>query len=317
MLKTLEKIKRIKDIERLIELQELENKKFELRLLEDERKKYLRLFEEKMENFEGVKTLKEISLLSKGLRNIERKRERIKEELRKREEKVRKLNLESKILSTYIGRKRELLQKEELKREERTRSNEHLLRSSYGKFILPLIFLMAVVPAFGGDNQTLPYREKLLKPYLEYQSRHFEELAERLLESFKALEKKERQLEEKKRFILQKERELKKLLEEAMNLEIRQKEELNRKAKKLLEVIAKADPDSAGEILSQTDPEVAAQVLINLPNVRRAGEILSAMEPDKGAKVIDILMRKRENLAATPVREKIEGILKYVEQNNF
>lgn len=317
MLKTLEKIKRIKDIERLIELQKLENTKFELRLLEEERKKYLKMFEEKMENFEGIKTIKEISFLSKGLRNIEQKRERVKEELQKREEKVKKLNLESKVLSTYIERKKEILQKEELKREEKQRSNEHLLRSSYGKFILPLLLFIAIVPAFGGDNSTLPYQEKLLKPYLEYQDKHFEKLAEKLLESFKALEKKEQQLEEKKRFILQKEKELQKLLQEAINLENRQKEELNQKAKKLLEVIAKADPDSAGEILSQTDPEVAAEVLVNLPNVRKAGEILSSMEPDKGAKVIDILLKKKEKLAATLVRKKIEGILKYVEQNNF
>ena len=51
--------------------------------------------------------------------------------------------------------------------------------------------------------------------------------------------------------------------------------------------------------------------------MRKAGEILSSMDPDSAAKVIDTLLKKKEKLSATPVRKKIEEILKYVEQNNF
>ena len=321
MLKTLEKLKRIKELERLIELQELENKKFELQKLEVERKRYLQMFEEKIRNFEGLTTFKEISFLREGLKKLELKREKLKEEVQSRERKIRELNLETKVISTYIDRRRETLQKEEEKREEQKLSNENLLRSSYGKFMTAILFFMILVPAFGGDNnstlKSLPYEEKLLKPYLEYQSKYFNKLANQLLESFKALEKKEKQLEEKEKFILQKEEELKKLLQEAMNLENQQKKRLSAKVKKLLEVITKADPDSAGEILSKTPPQVAAEILINLPNVRKAGEILSSMDPDSAAKVIDTLLKKKEKLSATPVRKKIEEILKYVEQNNF
>ena len=321
MLKTLEKLKRIKELERLIELQKLERKKSELRRLEEEKRKYLRMFDEKIKNLDGIETFQEIAFLREGLKKIEQLQKKIKEEIAEDEKKVKTLSLEKEVIKKYIENRKEVLQKEEEKREEQRLSNEHLLRSSYGKFIFSILFLLTILPAFGGNTNSslssLPYQEKLLKPYLEYQSENFNKLANQLLESFKALEKKEQELEKKKLFILKKEEELRKLLQEAINLEKVQEKKLNQKTKKLLEVITKSDPDSAGDILSKTNPQVAAEILINLPNVRKAGEILSSMDPDSAAKVIDYLLKKKRKLTATPVRKKIEEILKYVEEGNF
>jgi len=104
---------------------------------------------------------------------------------------------------------------------------------------------------------------------------------------------------------------------EAQNLEVQQKKELSQKVKKLLEVINKSDPDSAGEMLSKVDPKLAAEVLINLPKVRKAGEILSAMEPEAAAKVVSELLKRKDKTQLSVVRKKIEELLKYAEGNNF
>ncbi|RTZ68362.1 MAG: hypothetical protein DSZ30_04345 [Aquificaceae bacterium] len=317
MLKTLEKLIKIKELEKLIELQKLENIKHEIKLIESEKKKYFQLLEDKLKNVASARDLREIALLSQGVRLLEKKQREKSKHLKRQEDRVKKLNLEHKILSSYLERKREEMTKEELKREERERSYNHLLKKSYGKFLLILVGFVFVPIVGWGEEKTLPYQEKLIKPYLQKLNSEFEKLSEELLKSFKALEKKEKQLEEKKKFILQKEEELRKLLDKAINLEREERERNNKKVEKLLRIIAKADPDSAGETLSQVKPEIAGEVLIKLPNIRKAGEILSSMDPESAGKVIEYLMRKKEKLTATPVRKKIEGILKYVEGENL
>jgi flagellar motility protein MotE (MotC chaperone) len=313
MIKTLEKLIKIKELERLIELQKLENLKYELKLLEEKKAKYFQLLEEKIKNVSSARGLREVALLSQGIRVLEKRQREKNEDLQRQENKVKELNLEHKILSTYLERKREEMTKEELKREERERSYEHLLKRSYGKFLPILLFFFLLPLTAGAEEKALPYQEKLIKPYLQKLNEEFEKLSEELLKSFRALEKKQKQLEEKEKFILQKEEELKKLLNTAINLEKQERERQNEKVKKLLQIIAKADPDSAGEALSQVNPQIAGEVLIKLPNTRKAGEILSSMEPDKAGKVIEYLMEKKNNLAATPIRKKIEEILRYVE----
>jgi flagellar motility protein MotE (MotC chaperone) len=317
MIKTLEKLIKIKELERLIELQKLENIKYELKLLEEKKAKYFQFLEEKIKNATSAQALKEVALFSQAIRGLEKQRREKNKVLQKQEEKVKKLNVEHKILTTYLERKREEMTKEELKREERERSYEHLLKRSYGKFLPILLFLFLVPLTARGEDKTLPYQEKLIKPYLQKLNDEFEKLSEELLKSFQALEKKQKQLEEKEKFILQKEEELRKLLNTAINLEKKEREEQNQKVKKLLQIIAKADPDSAGEALSQVNPQIAGEVLLELPNTRRAAEILSSMEPDKAGKVIEYLLKKKDKLAATPVRKKIEEILRYVEGENI
>ncbi len=316
MLKALKRIQKIKELERLMELQKLENLKGELSKLDEERRKILNEVERKMADLSDFKNLLEVAVLGRELRNIEKRREETERNLDLQEEKLKKLNLEKKVIETYIERKERALQKEEEKREEQKRGNEHLLKRSYGKFLLSVAMFLCL-PLFGNENSTLPYTEVLIKPYLELQSREFEKLADRLLESFKKLEEKERQLEKKKEFILKKEEELRKLLEEAMEAELVRRREMDQKVKRLLEVINKSDPDSVGEMLSKTDPELAAEVLVNLPKVRVAGEILASMEPDAAAKVVEALLKKREKSQISVVRKKIEEILKYAEQNSF
>jgi len=318
MLKTIERIKKIKELERLIELQKLEEVKFEISTLKEKQKEYRKLMEEAFKNFRGVETFQTLTFLRQGLKELQRKIEEKQKLLKEREERVKQLQLENKVLTMFVERKKAELAKEEEKAEERRNATDYLLRQTYGKFgkFFVLLFLI-LMPAFGGETKEPPYADKLLKPYLEEMDKTFQQLAQKLLKSFQKLEEKEKQLEEKKKFILQKEKELEKLLEEAKNWEQKENLERAKKVKKLLEIITKADPDSAGEILSQTDPQIAAEVLINLPNVRKAGEILSSMEPEKGAKVIEVLLKRKKEAKATVVRKKIEGILRYVEGQNL
>lgn len=314
MIKTLEKLIKIKELEKLIELQKLENIKYEIKLIESEKAKYFQLLENKLKNMTSARDLMEIALLSRGVRSLEKREREKSKDLKSQEDRVKELNLEYKTLSSYLDRKRKEITKEDLKREEREHSYNHLLKRSYGKFLLILVGFVLTASASGwGEEKTLPYQEKLIKPYLQKVSLEFEKLSEELLKSFKALEKKEKQLEEKKKFLLQKEEELRKLLDKAINLEREERERKNKKVEKLLQIIAKADPDSAGETLSQVNPEIAGEVLVKLPNIRKAGEILSSMDPERAGKVIEYLMKRREKLTATPVRRKIEEILKYVE----
>jgi len=317
MVEKLKRLKKLRELERLLELEKLEALKKSYRNLENERKKLQKLADEKLKNFSGRETLYELAAIGGRLVELEREKEKQKRQLLKQEEVVKELNVEIKAIETYVEKKERDLQKEEERKENLKRTNEYLLKRSYGKFLTLLLILLPLVVKAETVTNPPPYADKLLKPYLKMQNDEFEKLAQKLLNSFHKLEEKEKELEEKKRFLLQKEQELKELLKEAKNLEQKHREELSQKVNKLLKIISKSDPDSAGEILSKTDPKVAAEVLINLPKVRKAGEILSAMEPESAAKVIDILLKKKEQTKLSVIRNKIEELLKYVEGNSF
>lgn len=70
------------------------------------------------------------------------------------------------------------------------------------------------------------------------------------------------------------------------------KEEVKPEVKRLVDIFNKASGDEAGAIMNNMDPELAAEVLLNLKE-RQAAAILEAMDPKKAAEVSSIIMRKR------------------------
>ena len=346
MLKTLERIKKIKELEKLIELQKLENLKYEKAALETEEKTVFQEMEKLSKNI-SFTTFFEISIQRKKLREIEKRKEELEKELKQQEEKVKTLQTETQLLEKYMSHLEEKNKKEQLKEEVKKNALREMLKKAYGSFIaiaflaLNLNLTYATSPSsqennislfptnsskitFHWKNSTkenipslLPYEKILLMPYIKAQSEIFEKYVQELLKAFEKLNQREKQLKQKEEFLKKKEKEIKALLNEAINWENQQKQQINEKLKKLLKIIAKADPDSAGEILSQTPPNIAGEVLINLNNTRKAGEILSAMEPEAGAKVIEYLIRVKEKTPLTVVRKKVENILKYIENFSY
>ncbi|MEJ5338281.1 MAG: MotE family protein [Aquificaceae bacterium] len=70
------------------------------------------------------------------------------------------------------------------------------------------------------------------------------------------------------------------------------KEEQRPEVKKLVDIFNKASPDEAGAIMNNLDPNLAAEILLNLRE-RQAAAILEAMDPQKAAEVSRIVMEKR------------------------
>ncbi len=322
MLDTLQRIKKIKDIERLIELQKLEELKHQIQTVKGQEKKLLLTMEQKLKKIRGYQTFMEIDILRREVKKLRQRENELKEVLKQQEEKIKRLNLENKTLSKFMEKLKERKQIEETRQEIKNLSQQFLLKKTYGSF-LSIVFLTLVIfglgqPIKAQENQEQlevpPYQKILLEPYLDIQNKEFNQLAEKLLQSFLKLNEKEKLIEEKKEFLLKKEEEIKQLLQQIFKMQQQEEEERKEKIKKLLEIIQKADPDSAGEILSQTKPSVAAEVLLQLPNPRRAGEILSSMDPQAAARVIDLLVQKKKQTQLAIIRKKIEDILKYVEE---
>jgi len=314
--KKIKKIKKLQELEHLFELERLEDLRNQIKLLEKKIEQLKKEADRKLKFFEGKETIEELAVIGKNLLQLKKDIESVREHLEKQENIVKELHLKIKAVENYIGKMERDFQKIEEKKELSKNSLVYLLKRSYGKFLL-LLFASSLITNASGQNSTLPYTDKLIKPYLEIQNRDFERLADKLLKGFQALEKKEQQLEEKKKFLLSKEEELKKLILEAQNLEEARQKKISKQVEKLVKILEKSDPDSAGEILSKMDPKLAAEILVELPKVRIAGEILSSMEPDAAAEVISVLLTQKKKTQFPILRKKIEEILKYAEDNSF
>ncbi len=110
-------------------------------------------------------------------------------------------------------------------------------------------------------------------------------------------DKEDKAREEVRSILVDLETKLKRLEEERKRLEeLRRvevpKEERRKEVQKLVEIFNKASPDEAGAIMNNLDPNLAAEILLNLKE-RQAAAILEAMDPQKAAEVSAIIMKRK------------------------
>ena len=257
-----------------------------------------------------VKSLEEREK-AKELFEVRSQIERVEDEIKRLDREVMRLNLEipnseepEKLIhrqKALIGRIQQLRQKLRELQEAETKS-EDLLREAKRETKSLEIY-----------KDKLRYEEYQKSVKREFMEHNFLFMIKRFLVLIlalslpvyaqSALQKKMLSDEEKKKeeriktLLSDIDQKLKKIIEERKKLEALKAKPLTQeqqeKVNKLIKVISKTPSDEAGAILNNLEPQVAAEILLQLKE-RQAGQILAAMDPTKAAQVARIVMERKK-----------------------